>query len=570
MEVQEFGARLRELRIQAGLTQRELANKINVDFSYLSKIENGVLPPPSDKVILRLAEALNADKDELLTLAGRIPPDIVQMLKNRKTLQLLRSDRIQKKVASSKEGVAMPKLPIPLKSFARVALALILVMVVGTSLWFASPTRALEVTISPPAAGNLGSTHAFSVKMDIEDNELFPIKVINLEIYNVADTSKKATLASLPLNDGSKSYTSTQTGGGAASVTANADDNWDWIQGTPYVFVQWQSQGYSFTPSPTWGYGYRSGYTGTTSITYTGTWTSPSGWPAGNYKISFKITAADDQTIIRTSDAFSLTQAAVAVRGFGPTEAPEEAAPPFRPGVTDLSDIVSEEGIFTESTSVESVDGVVELAIDEGTTGLTEEGEPLSEISLIWEPEPPEPPSGTNIVGFTYDLGPDGATFDPPITVSFMYREADIPERVDEEDLVIAFWDEDTGEWVVLEDITVDPVRNTISASVSHFTAFTIIAYIPPVVPAPAPAPPPAPPAAPPAVPPAPPPAPPVPVPAPPAPPPAPPAPPAPPVPPAPPAPPPTPVWLLVIIGVATAIVVGVAIWWFGFRRTYY
>ncbi|TET67120.1 MAG: XRE family transcriptional regulator, partial [Dehalococcoidia bacterium] len=58
MEVQVFGARLRELRILAGLTQRELAEKIGVDFSYLSKIENGVLPPPSEKVILRLAEAL--------------------------------------------------------------------------------------------------------------------------------------------------------------------------------------------------------------------------------------------------------------------------------------------------------------------------------------------------------------------------------------------------------------------------------------------------------------------------------------------------------------------------------
>ncbi|MQY72258.1 MAG: helix-turn-helix domain-containing protein, partial [Dehalococcoidia bacterium] len=76
MEVQVFGARVRELRILAGLTQRELAEKIGVDFSYLSKIENGVLPPPSEKVILRLAEALNADKDELITLAGRIPADI--------------------------------------------------------------------------------------------------------------------------------------------------------------------------------------------------------------------------------------------------------------------------------------------------------------------------------------------------------------------------------------------------------------------------------------------------------------------------------------------------------------
>ena len=53
METQEFGARLRELRKQLGLTQRELANIVNVDFTYLSKIEGGTAPPPSEKVLLK-------------------------------------------------------------------------------------------------------------------------------------------------------------------------------------------------------------------------------------------------------------------------------------------------------------------------------------------------------------------------------------------------------------------------------------------------------------------------------------------------------------------------------------
>ena len=98
MEAREFGARLRELRTQAGMSQRELANNVNVDFTYLSKIENGVLPPPSEKVILRLAEVLNADKDDFITLAGRIPSDIAEMLRNRQTLEFgarLRQLRIE-------------------------------------------------------------------------------------------------------------------------------------------------------------------------------------------------------------------------------------------------------------------------------------------------------------------------------------------------------------------------------------------------------------------------------------------------------------------------------------------
>ena len=106
METQEFRARLRELRKQAGLSQRELADKLGINFTYLSKIESGVMPPPSEKVILRLAEVLNADKDELMTLAGKIPSDIAQILKDREVLHLLRSSRIQKKVraANKKEG----------------------------------------------------------------------------------------------------------------------------------------------------------------------------------------------------------------------------------------------------------------------------------------------------------------------------------------------------------------------------------------------------------------------------------------------------------------------------------
>ncbi len=37
-------------------------------------------------------------------------------------------------------------------------------------------------------------------------------------------------------------------------------------------------------------------------------------------------------------------------------------------------------------------------------------------------------------------------------------------------------WDEGAGEWVNLDSI-VDPETNTITAEVSHFTAFTVLAY---------------------------------------------------------------------------------------------
>jgi transcriptional regulator with XRE-family HTH domain len=74
-----FGERLRELRKAKNLSQRALAEKIDIDFTYLSKVESERLDfaqYPSEGLICKLAEALDADVDELLLLAKKIPPDI--------------------------------------------------------------------------------------------------------------------------------------------------------------------------------------------------------------------------------------------------------------------------------------------------------------------------------------------------------------------------------------------------------------------------------------------------------------------------------------------------------------
>ena len=74
-----FGQRVRQLRRDKGLTLRDLAPKVGVGFTYLSKVENGRLEfgdYPSEELIVRIAEALDADAEELLLLAEKIPPAI--------------------------------------------------------------------------------------------------------------------------------------------------------------------------------------------------------------------------------------------------------------------------------------------------------------------------------------------------------------------------------------------------------------------------------------------------------------------------------------------------------------
>src|SRR5690349_15490829 len=74
-----FGERIRDLRKAHALTQRTLAEKLGVDFTYLSKIENGRLDqPPSEALIRRMAEVLGADPEELLDLSGQFDAKALQ------------------------------------------------------------------------------------------------------------------------------------------------------------------------------------------------------------------------------------------------------------------------------------------------------------------------------------------------------------------------------------------------------------------------------------------------------------------------------------------------------------
>ena len=71
-----FGKRLRQLRLAKNLTLRDVALQVGINFTYLSKIENGRLDFsdfPSERLICKLARALEGDADELLLMAKKVP-----------------------------------------------------------------------------------------------------------------------------------------------------------------------------------------------------------------------------------------------------------------------------------------------------------------------------------------------------------------------------------------------------------------------------------------------------------------------------------------------------------------
>lgn len=86
-----FGDHLRKLREQrrvgdARFSVRQLAVRVGVEPSYLSKVERGQQPPPSEKTILAIAAELGEDPDVLLALAGKVSGDLQAVILRRPKL----------------------------------------------------------------------------------------------------------------------------------------------------------------------------------------------------------------------------------------------------------------------------------------------------------------------------------------------------------------------------------------------------------------------------------------------------------------------------------------------------
>jgi transcriptional regulator with XRE-family HTH domain len=116
-----FGTKLRDIRRQAGISQRTLAEKVGLDFSYISKLENDRLAAPAAETVVRLANLLGCPAEDLLSAAQKMPQNVESALssepaairflseaselnlssdeweKMRGTLRSLRSDQMRRK-----------------------------------------------------------------------------------------------------------------------------------------------------------------------------------------------------------------------------------------------------------------------------------------------------------------------------------------------------------------------------------------------------------------------------------------------------------------------------------------
>jgi transcriptional regulator with XRE-family HTH domain len=98
--VDSFGAFVRDRREALRQTDRrysvrQVAERIGVEPSYLSKVERGEVAPPSEDTIVRLAREIDVLPDVLLALAGKVSSDLLDTIRRRPLLfgQLLRELR---------------------------------------------------------------------------------------------------------------------------------------------------------------------------------------------------------------------------------------------------------------------------------------------------------------------------------------------------------------------------------------------------------------------------------------------------------------------------------------------
>ena len=97
---QTFGALIRQRRLERAsadraFSLRQVADRVGIEPSYLSKIEREQQPPPGEETIRRLAAELDEDADALLALAGKISTDLIDIIRTRPVVvaELLRSLR---------------------------------------------------------------------------------------------------------------------------------------------------------------------------------------------------------------------------------------------------------------------------------------------------------------------------------------------------------------------------------------------------------------------------------------------------------------------------------------------
>lgn len=333
--------------------------------------------------------------------------------------------------------------------------------IVSAIILIPSQASALDINVSGSSSVSRPASVCFTATLTFQSGERIPIS--NLQAIISGATAVTITFDT----DGNVAQVTGDLGASqiGASITKLDSISYGYGGRTGYE----SGYGYDF------GYGY--GYYPADSVVRYKICVSTEYMNLGDYQIQVKVNtgvAGVKETFTSNSHSFSVIEMA---GGGGGAPAP---APDFdvnmMGAVTSWS--IDDDGVLLESVMVWSEDGGVGFFIAQGTRVLDAEGNPLFAIYFELEPAPiaMSPPYFTYSA---YSFKPSGATFDPPAEMIVVYDEDALPEGASEQDLFIAYYDDELAKYVVLPS-QVDTEANEIIAQVSHFTLFVLAGVVTP------------------------------------------------------------------------------------------
>jgi transcriptional regulator with XRE-family HTH domain len=81
MAGEKFGAFVRREQEAREIGLRDMAKKVGISPTYLSKIERDEFPPPAEDKVKSIAKIIGCDADDLLARAARVSSDISDIIK---------------------------------------------------------------------------------------------------------------------------------------------------------------------------------------------------------------------------------------------------------------------------------------------------------------------------------------------------------------------------------------------------------------------------------------------------------------------------------------------------------
>jgi len=186
---------------------------------------------------------------------------------------------------------------------------------------------------------------------------------------------------------------------------------------------------------------------------------------AGEFSFKIKVTDKNDSSITNTA-SFSITidsgiiLSTVATSGFNSNSTIQ----------------VDEKGYTQSSIQVTTPDGKITLSIPKGSELIDSQDNPVTALTAAVLNAPLTPPANAEIIS-AYYFGPDGASFDPSLTLTFKYKPADLPMGVSENGLFLAYYD--NNQWQALSS-KVDTDSNVVTAKISHFSIYALCGGEPP------------------------------------------------------------------------------------------